>query len=400
MNYTTFEFNTVFARRIPDPTFKNQHGTEKHYFVMPVSALPLEIGNEPNARQPNLNKRVYKKVEKTLLNQDSSLKNLFYQKNKGITIIAESVTQTPEGKFNVKMELGKHGIVDGGHTYELICKHIRDGTLPKNDEEQYVTLEIRTGIPEDWIPEIAAGLNTSVQVQSMSLDNLGKKFDWIKDELKSESYSNIFAWSENDDGDMDARDLVSLMLMFNIDLYPNNKGNYPIRSYSSREKNLETFEQKPESFLKMRPILKDILVLHDTIKIEASDFWGQAVEGGRAGKLRFIDWAFSSDNKKAEKYIFPFIEKKGDYRLIDPALYPILSAFRWYVIETSNGFEWRDGFEKVLSAWRELAPQLLKSTKSMVDDLRGNVNSLGKSRAHWENMHNSVAKSDLVKEAA
>ena len=66
------------------------------------------------------------------------------------------------------------------------------------------------------MPEIAGGLNTSVQVQDMSLDNLEGLFEWIKDELKSEPYFERIAWKENQPGEFDARDIVSLLTKLNI----------------------------------------------------------------------------------------------------------------------------------------------------------------------------------------
>lgn len=46
-----------------------------------------------------------------------------------------------------------------------------------------VKFEILCGIPNDWIADIAGGLNTSIQVQPKSPDNLAGKFNWLKEEL-------------------------------------------------------------------------------------------------------------------------------------------------------------------------------------------------------------------------
>ena len=118
------------------------------------------------------------------------------------------------------------GIVDGGHTYSLITKEDREpDALP---EAQYVKFEIVTHIPEDWIPEIAGGLNTSVQVQPMSLDALAHRFDWIKEELGKEPYYKQIAWRENEPGEFDARDIVSLLTCFSIALFPNVRDEQPV----------------------------------------------------------------------------------------------------------------------------------------------------------------------------
>ena len=107
-------FTPAIARRVPDPVFKSQFNTERHLFVMNVKDLPLNISTDPNARTANINKQVYKVVEDSLLNrQDGAYPNSFHLKNKGITIIAQSVEQHGEKDYKVSLDI-HHGIVDGG----------------------------------------------------------------------------------------------------------------------------------------------------------------------------------------------------------------------------------------------------------------------------------------------
>ena len=109
-----FSFRAPIARRLPDPIFK-QLGLERHLFVAPVQSLPKDLPLDPNARRPNTNRRVYKRVEDSLLNKGTE-PGTFHLKNKGITIIAESVVQKANDEYVVNIGPG-HGIVDGGHTY-------------------------------------------------------------------------------------------------------------------------------------------------------------------------------------------------------------------------------------------------------------------------------------------
>ncbi|MCH8144451.1 MAG: AIPR family protein, partial [Gemmatimonadetes bacterium] len=135
MTDKSFRFRPAYARRIPDPNFKNTYNAEKHIFLMPVGKLPSGIGLDPNARNPKIRKRVYQQVEESLLNQDGSEPNTFHLKNKGIVMIAATVQQVGDNEYDVTMQTGVHGIVDGGHTYALIQKNQTDGVLP---EHQYV----------------------------------------------------------------------------------------------------------------------------------------------------------------------------------------------------------------------------------------------------------------------
>ena len=46
----------------------------------------------------------------------------------------------------------------------------------------------------------------------MSLDSLGDEFDWIKEELKGRQDHGKFAWCENENQEIDARDIVILLI--------------------------------------------------------------------------------------------------------------------------------------------------------------------------------------------
>jgi hypothetical protein len=74
----------------------------------------------------------------------------------------------------VMSNLQTHGIVDGGHTYKVIT-----GNQAGVTEDRYVTLEIMTGVEDDF-EAIAGARNTSVQVKEKSLAELEGKLDNIK----------------------------------------------------------------------------------------------------------------------------------------------------------------------------------------------------------------------------
>lgn len=391
MAVETFHFRPTCARRIPDPNFKNTHGLERHLFMMSVKEMPSGIGLDPNARSPNIRKRVYQQVEASLLGLDGSPPGTFHLKNKGITIIADSVKQVGKDEYSVGLRSGLHGIVDGGHTYELIVRNTDNEDLP---DDQYVSVEIRVGIPDFWIPEIAGGLNTSVQVQAMSLDNLAGAFSWLKEDLKPEPYFSEIAWSENDKGEFDARDIISLMLLFNVALFPNDRDDHPVIGYEKKSLALKMFEDSSDSFKRMRPILKDLLQFHDIVRQEARHLWNQA--GGKGGSLSFIE------HRRRGTFLFPFSRKKDEYRLMTGALYPILAAFRWYVEQdpTTLKFGWRGGFPAILAAWRGLGAELMRATVATSNELGRNPQSIGKSRNHWANLHARVIKYDLMSQQA
>src|SRR5690349_10733751 len=134
-----FTFAAPVSRRIPDPVFHKSHGISRYILFVPVRAIPGNIPLDPNARVPNLNKRVYKQIEDSLLNKDCE-PNTFHLKHKGITLVAEKVESKIEGEFTVTIGDGQ-GVLDGGHTYALITGLLNQKKeLP---EEQFVKFEIQ-----------------------------------------------------------------------------------------------------------------------------------------------------------------------------------------------------------------------------------------------------------------
>lgn len=218
------------------------------------------------------------------------------------------------------------GIVDGGHTYEIIINAQVGLSIP---EDQYVEVQVRTGVPIDLITEISSGLNTGIAVKAHSIANLDGKYEWIKEELKDEKYFGRIAWRESDDGDYDVRDIISVLEAMNVIDFPNNSGTHPIAAYEAVNRVAEKFstdaeknESEPEAstYRKFRPILKDALCLFDVIRRDFRDVYnGQKL--GSAGGLDIVEKA--AVNKTFD---FPFSGREpSTYRLTKGALYPCLA---------------------------------------------------------------------------
>lgn len=318
MTKESFVLRVKFARRWPDPNFQRPHGIEHHLFLVGVGDVPENIPMEANARRPNTNKQVYREVRRSLRNE-SGEPGTFHLKNKGIVLIANSVTQskTASDEYVVSMDRTSQGILDGGHTYELIQQENKIGNLP---EDQFVFIQVRTSVPHGWVPDISRGLNTSVQVQDMSLDHLKGLFDWIKRELVGESYFNKIAWSENDDGEYDARDLISIMYMFNIGLFPNSES-HPIAGYEKKSEALKAFEGSDSTFRNLRKVLKNILYLHDYVSSTAAEFYNRgAFEAGQKGRGRGLNFVKQATDRSPARFIFLDENAVGNSRLEDAAL--------------------------------------------------------------------------------
>jgi hypothetical protein len=393
MPNATFKLPVRVARRMPDPTFP---GAVRHIFLVRVDDVPQGLPLTPNPRAQKTDRGIYKDVAASLLNEDGSA-NTFHLKNKGLTLLADEVKELNDSTYQIGFGDGQ-GILDGGHTYRIVLdgqdriaevREAGDGSTI----DQYVKIEVLTGVPEDLWVEIAGGLNTAVQVQEWSLANLTNQFDWIKDLLASEPYAKKIAYRENEaDAAYDVRDIVVLLEMFNVFDYPNDGEEHPTKTYNNKGEVLKNYLADLAKYKKLGPILKDILVLHDTISLTARQYHNK--EGGRAGKLAFYE------GKTRGAWPFIFIGKAGEYRLNRAALFPMLGSFRWMVSTTPTGVAWRGGFDQVIKIWETSASELMRATQATSDEYGRKLTALGKSRNHWATLHSTVAKRELTARAA
>lgn len=375
-----------FARRFPDPVHPS---IERHVMFVAVTDVPPDIPREPNPREQNIDRGIWKDIRLHLLNQEG-VANSFHLKNKGITIIADRVEKKSDDIYELVLD-ETQGIVDGGHTYQLIQDSLDDIRQHNEDEEseinQYVKIEVVTGLDPNLIVEVAGGLNTAIQVQKMSLHNLDKGFDWIKAELKDKPYFDEIAFRENEKAAFDARDIVAIMELFNVEAFPDGAISHPVRAYMSKAAVLDNFIDNPQQYKALRPILHDILVLHDTVRMEAMDLYN-ALGGKRAGSLAFVE------ARKKGKYQFPFLLEEGEpapesaKRLSVAALYPMLAAFRSLVKIEHDKATWKIGsFDAVLELWRQVGGNLMLATQDTNEDVGRKANAIGRNKNHWRTLY-------------
>lgn len=362
---------------------------ERHTFLMKVSDVP-DLPLDPNPRGQRIDRGIYRQVKDSLLTNDG----YFLWKNHGITILAETVRKIDDVTYEIEMESVHHGIVDGGHTFSIIREAV--GEDSQSLDQQSVEVRVFTGIvPEELdAVEVAGALNTTMQVQEMSLANLAGKFDWLKNLLEKERYFDKIAWRENEKAAYDARDLVVLIDMFNVRRFPANSEDHPTRAYNNKGEVLKDYVKDPALYERFEPIVKDILVLFDTISLEGPKI--HTASGGRAGKLDFVKVKKPKKTGSRDQFEFHFLGQTADKCLDRAALYPMLGAFRWMVIERPDGrFDWRDGFDHVLAVWRRGASEMMKATQATHAEYRYKLTNLGKSRTHWATTFNVVARHDL-----
>ncbi len=342
-----------------------------------VKSIPDGIPTDPNPRDQNTDRAIYKEIKESLLNSGDLT---FHLKNKGITIIASDVSYDESKKAYTVLFNKGDGIVDGGHTYRILLENMLDAP-----DDQYVKIEILTGIEDDMLVDIARGLNTAVQVTRMSLANLDEKFEWIKKILKGEIYEKEISYKENEEGEFTIREIIGLLTLFNIDLFPDGK-EHPKVAYISKEECLKRYIASQKSYEKIEPILKDILELYDYIQLKSHTLYNNKYNG-KGRKL-----AFYQDRKRG-KYKFIFTGQESKFRLFDGALYPILGAFRAVVEqdERTGKYRWRlRSFAKIKKLFDEVGADLINVTRNTSDNRGKNPNAIGKDESNWDNLYKTV----------
>ena len=362
--------NPKISRMFPDPV----PGIKHYILLIRANDLPTDIPLDPNPREQNINRVIYKDVQESLENTDDPT---FHLKNKGITMVASSV-KGEKSHLTITMNDGD-GIMDGGHTYRIIQDSKKNNTCPA---KQYVKIEVITGLNRDEVLDIAGGLNTAVQVQKASLMNLEGRFDWIKDILVTKSYGNKIAYKQNERNEFNIREVVSIMSAFVAD--------NPIISYTSKGACLEHYVANEEKYKRLETILPDILYLYDFISLQAREQYNKAKKdqgaSGRAGGMIGL-----FEKKAKGEFAFHFAEEKAPYRLHKGILYPMLSAMKRILKEQNGQYSWNfDSFEGAKDFFKQVASEMVEVTQQISIDKGRNPNAVGKDHNHWKSLGNIV----------
>lgn len=422
-------------RKFEDPFAKESDGDKpvKYRFYVRVSDVPAELLNwmETNPRDQNLNTDTSKAIWESLLDDGTPYFHLW---NRGILISAAKVTfDNRKGLAELFLEdPNVHGNIDGGHTLRIILKCQEDaalGVLEKRPKEytdqmpdQYVEMEVITGLTS---PEgLAEARNTSVAVDLKSMEELRKSFDVLKSILETcvlengKGFLDRIEFRQNQmrtakaDSDarskepqnwIDVREVISILNMFNQELYPNKnlQSTQPIQSFSGKEVGLKKFLQagldksasdeecrvaRDELLKKMAPIIPDIYRLWDHIECHFTEATSQINKryGSRKYSKGVKPRAMFSNTSL--KYVVP----KG-------IMYPLVGAFRALVRTDEDGnYYWAAA---PLQAWEDMKATLATFVMDTSEELANNPANVGRSSNLWSNLFSNMYVYALQAEA-
>ena len=183
--------------------------------------------------------------------------------------------------------------------------------------------------------------------------------------------------------------------MMNIDIFPNLEDEHPTSAYSSKASVFKSYikdhDEGGVKFKSLKPILRDMLVLYETIICGASGSGGYI----DVKPARLTD-KISITSKREIK--FHIIKEVSNLALNKAMAFPIFASFRWFIEKNGSGFKWKnDDFDAVISAWETYGGEMLKfCTKMLTDNYNEKFSSLGKDRLLWLTLHSKLAtKFDL-----
>lgn len=378
-------FKTKSFRKIPNPFYDSDNPmdtSEMYIMICDVKDIPKDIPMETNPREQKLTTAVAKKIRTSLINEKT---HNFYLLNRGLTISAKSVKYDNKNDIaSVEFENNDvHGDIDGGHTYKIILEEQEN----LDYGEQFVKIEILTGV-EDMFQELAAARNTSVQVQDKSIAELEDRFEIIKKAIESEPYKNEIYFKENDNGDIDVTDIVSILNLFNIDKYPDKNEN-PIISYTGKGQCIKNYinihkeygDNIQNPYVKMKYIIPDIFKLYDYLEKNMKKFYSNGVSNKKYGAVTGV--TTRKDGK--ESFKTKFYKEDIDYLTPNGFIYPILGAFRALLKENQNGYyEWK---KKPVEVMEKVGAELVSNTINMSRELGNNPNATGKNKTLWMNLY-------------
>jgi hypothetical protein len=386
LSKTKYTFNVESLRKFADP----QAPARSRYFaVVDTRFLPADFPLETNPREQNLNSKVARKIRDSFLGPETS--TLFHLLNRGLLLSAETVAyDNQKDEITIVMSSPQtHGIVDGGHTYKVITENQASVSEPR-----YVTLEIMTGVEEDF-EAIAGARNTSVQVKEKSLAELEGKLEVIKNAIKGLPFDSDVAYKENEEKSIDVLDVIAVMTIFHNERH----SSHPVYAYSSKGRTLQVYLEDVDSYKKLQSATKEIFKLHDHIKRTFPELYKET--GGRPGALKEI--GYKNGKPRWPLYFSPKVDgdfERTAYDVPSGFVYPILGAMRFLLEKDSatGNYKWKTDPIKLYD--KSVGKKLVELTIEASSELGRNPMAVGKSSRHWEGLYNYVAATYLTKASA
>jgi hypothetical protein len=388
MTTTTFRLPSKNFRSIPSPVGSSKFGL----FFTPTSKLDQGLWDwrEVNPREVNTKTTVYKAIAQTLSQEPER----FHERNRGITIVAESLTYDDKHQEVVigLSEKTSHGVVDGAHTLHSILG--QESQPGEASDRAYVFIKVVTGIEASEIAEIAGGLNTSQQVDLKSLENLREHFNELKRALANEPYADQIAYKMNEDLPVDVREVLYYLAVFDCSIYSDKQ--HPVALFGRKEGIVRRFAEQAEdptagdSFRILISKAPEILRLRDLLEKRILEKLDGRYKAGRSTRVR-------SESNKNNPLVF--LGELVNGRVPLGWIMPILGGFRANVKwnKPKGTFSWIIPIDEIVDS-------CIDGLISAIKEIHASENSrpeyVGRNALAWRISYDTVSRAILQWELA
>ena len=337
-----------------------------HFALVKIKNLPANLPFVPGPRRPNPKAQVCAMMRETLENDPES----FPERNHGITLVVTSAQfnnrkedNSPEMTLSFADESGTivGGLVDGGHTYQVLQEYIDP---QKSRGEVVFLMKILEEIPAEEASKIARSLRANAHEDCYSKD-FKNGFDSIKTALTK--YEKCVAYSENQEpvGTSEAKisvlEIITLMTSLDRATFPKSNTS-PYMSYS-KTACYRKWQRSQQEYAKLYPILPSILELYEHLQQNFRRYYLTNNTSRNATDF------FSLPGIKMKDHILPFSGEQLDHEVSRAYLLPILASLRFVLVEGNDGnWIWKSDPKEVLDTHgSELVFMLLDYAKRKND---------------------------------
>ena len=391
MSRIKITFPAFSFRRVETP-FDKKPGYRNYIAVVEVADLPdLSAWRKINVRDPKLTGSLPKEIRESFLGNAET----FVFLNRGIVLAVQAVEfDNARGTLQLTMaDPELHGLLDGGHTYEIIRQNREQ--MVDDGLKQYLKVEIVEGFDQDELVKLVDARNSSNQVRDESLMNLANDFEKIKQVLKAEKFADKIAYKEYEvfgDGDpkpISIREIISFLMT--MDRKNFSASVHPINSYRSKAACLSHFKDHRSDFEMIYPIAADVLKLWDTIHLELPEMYNEmraergGVSGGKFGKLTGV--VSLGDDSKSQP--LEFLGGYSPYIIPAGFKYPILGSFRALLEVKGKRYVWGKGIDPLQFFRKGLGMTLAQTIGEFALEAK-NPSKTGKSPLVWQSCYQSA----------
>ena len=355
-----------------------------------ASGLPLT----PNPRNQNSNLGLYKKVAESLRTDP-----IFCHMNKGITLLVGKFTANNDGTVTIiyDNENQRHGIVDGGNTYQVIMNEqqrvlVEGGKMLQNSVKISIIninalgnmlkskdLDALTAAHTSAV-KIAEATNTTIQVREDSVADLNGRYAWLRLATNGTPIEGKISYRQNTPG-YKVRDLLAMLTTLVRD-----DANVSAKiSYTNKRTSFHYYLANQQKYEGFSDILADLLKLSDDINV----VMGAAIQADSGKKL--INVTYNGYRKRAKGYYtLPLTGARVQYTMHRGYFFPLWGALSELITTKRGGKKaWRLGtVENTLAVFEKSAKKIL-SIYNKANDV---ADKIGKDSSIWESIRKVIVE--------